>query len=63
MVKSLVPNSILSRLKNGEILVFDGATGTYLQNHGLEPGACPELMNDEKPSVVEKMASTYFESG
>ena len=55
--------NLLNRLKNGEILVFDGATGTYLQNNGLEPGACPELMNIESPEVVKNMASMYFGSG
>ena len=55
--------NLLKRLKNGEILVFDGATGTYLQNNGLEPGACPELMNKEYPEVVKNMASMYFDSG
>ena len=55
--------NLLNRLKNGEILVFDGATGTYLQNNGLEAGACPELMNIESPEVVKNMASMYFGSG
>jgi len=55
--------NLLKRLKNGEILVFDGATGTYLQNNGLEAGACPELMNKEYPEVVKNMASMYFDSG
>ena len=44
-------------------MVFDGATGTYLQNNGLEAGACPELMNKEYPEVVKNMASMYFDSG
>ena len=55
--------NLLKRLKNGEVLVFDGATGTYLQNNGLEAGACPELMNIEYPKVVKNMASIYFDSG
>ena len=55
--------NLLKRLKNGEVLVFDGATGTYLQNNGLEAGACPELMNIEYPEVVKNMASIYFDSG
>ena len=55
--------NLLKRLKNGEVLVFDGATGTYLQNNGLEAGACPELMNKEYPEVVKNMASMYFDSG
>ena len=55
--------NLLKRLKNGEVLVFDGASGTYLQNNGLEAGACPELMNIEYPEVVKNMASIYFDSG
>lgn len=54
---------ILDRLAAGEILVFDGATGSYLQEHGLEPGACPELMNAEQPEIVQEMAAQYFAAG
>lgn len=54
---------ILDRLSTGEILVFDGATGSYLQEHGLEPGGCPELMNAEQPEVVQEMAAQYFAAG
>jgi 5-methyltetrahydrofolate--homocysteine methyltransferase len=54
---------ILDRLATGQILVLDGATGTYLQEHGLEPGGCPELMNDTNPDVVRQMASDYFAAG
>ena len=34
--------TFLERLDSGNVLVSDGATGTYLQSHGLEPGGCPE---------------------
>lgn len=54
---------ILDRLATGEILVFDGATGTYLQRHGLEPGGCPELLNDTEPELIQKMAADYFGAG
>lgn len=54
---------ILELLAAGEILVLDGATGTYLQNHGLEPGGCPELMNETNPDVVYQMAADYFAAG
>ena len=47
---------ILDRLSAGEILVFDGATGTYLQKHGLEPGGSPELMNVNEPEIIQGMA-------
>lgn len=55
--------SILERLARGEVLVSDGATGTYLQQHGLEPGGCPEEFNASRPDVVRGMARAYFEAG
>jgi 5-methyltetrahydrofolate--homocysteine methyltransferase len=54
---------ILERLAAGDTLIFDGATGTYLQQHGLEPGGSPELMNADSPDVVRGMAKTYFDAG
>ena len=54
---------ILDRLAAGETLIFDGATGTYLQNNGLEPGASPELMNASDPDTIQGMAAHYFEAG
>lgn len=56
------PKELLSRIES-EILVFDGATGTYLQQHGLEPGGCPELMNADAPETVQQMAREYYGSG
>jgi len=44
-------------------LLSDGATGTFLQTRGLEPGGCPELMNVDKKDAVEEMAEGYFNSG
>ncbi len=57
------PISILERLARGELLISDGATGTYLQAHGLEPGGCPEEFNVSHPEVVAGMARAYFEAG
>jgi len=54
---------ILDRLADGQTLVFDGATGTYLQQHGLEPGGSPELMNVTNPGTVREMARNYFDAG
>ena len=53
----------LERLASGKLLVSDGATGTYLQSHGLEPGACPEEFNVSHPEVVKGMARAYFDAG
>ncbi len=55
-------HEILQRLEN-EVLIFDGATGTYLQQHGLESGGCPELMNADAPDTVRGMARVYFDAG
>ena len=55
-------HEILQRLEN-EILIFDGATGTYLQQHGLESGGCPELMNADAPKTIRGMARDYFDAG
>ena len=54
---------ILDRLAAGDTLIFDGATGTYLQNNGLEPGGSPELMNATHPEVVKGMSKQYFDAG
>ncbi len=55
--------TILDRLAGGDILISDGATGTYLQQHGLEPGGCPEALNASHPEVIKGMARAYFEAG
>ena len=55
--------TILERLAAGDVLISDGATGTYLQQHGLEPGGCPEEFNASHPDVVEGMAKAYFDAG
>ena len=55
--------SILERLSRGDILISDGATGTYLQDRGLEPGGCPEEFNASYPEIVRGMAEAYFEAG
>ena len=44
-------------------MVSDGATGTYLQANGLEPGGCPEELNVSRPDLVRGMASEYFQAG
>ncbi len=55
--------SILDRLARGDVLISDGATGTYLQQHGLEAGGCPEEFNASHPEVVKGMARAYFDAG
>ena len=57
------PAALLERLSQGELLISDGATGTFLQQHGLEPGGCPEEFNASHPVVVREMARRYFQAG
>lgn len=54
---------LLSRLSAGDVLISDGATGTYLQQHGLTPGSCPEDLNLSHPDVIRGMAAAYFAAG
>lgn len=55
--------TLLERLANGDLIVSDGATATYLQSQGLEPGGCPEEFNASHPDVVSDMAKAYFDAG
>ncbi|MBN1824703.1 MAG: homocysteine S-methyltransferase family protein [Candidatus Eisenbacteria bacterium] len=55
--------ALLERLEAGEVLVGDGATGTLLMAEGLEPGACSEAVNLERPELPEKIARLYAEAG
>ncbi len=55
--------TFLERLIEGTTIIADGATGTYLQAKGLEPGGDPEAMIVTDPEVVRGMAAEYFEAG
>ncbi|MBM3957304.1 MAG: homocysteine S-methyltransferase family protein, partial [Gemmatimonadetes bacterium] len=55
--------TILQRLAGGDLLIADGATGTYLHKHGLRPGSCPEAMNVTHPAVVRQAAAEFFAAG
>jgi 5-methyltetrahydrofolate--homocysteine methyltransferase len=55
--------TFLERLAEGTTLIADGATGTYLQARGLEPGGDPEAMNVTDPDIVQGMAADYLAAG
>jgi 5-methyltetrahydrofolate--homocysteine methyltransferase len=55
--------TLLERLERGDTIISDGATGTYLQENGLEPGGCPEEFNVSHPDTVKNMAKRYFDAG
>lgn len=56
-------NRIADKVKNGQILVSDGAWGTFLQRKGLAPGECPELWCLKRPADVLDIAQSYIEAG
>jgi len=51
------------RLAAGEILIFDGAIGTMLQQAGLSSGDVAELWNVERPEVVKEVHRGYKAAG
>ena len=55
--------SILERVADGEILISDGAMGTFLQAKGLKPGECPESWCVSHPEAVKSIAEAYFAAG
>jgi 5-methyltetrahydrofolate--homocysteine methyltransferase len=55
--------TILDELKQGKILLSDGAWGTFLQAKGMEPGECPELWNITHRREVLNIAESYVLAG
>lgn len=55
--------SILNILEGKQILLSDGAWGTFLQATGLKPGECPELWNVTRRADVIRIAEAYIEAG
>jgi 5-methyltetrahydrofolate--homocysteine methyltransferase len=54
---------LLARLRDGGVLVGDGAWGTQLMARGLKPGQSPESLNLRSPRVLAEIASLYIEAG
>lgn len=54
---------IIDKIKQGKILVSDGAWGTFLQQKGLKTGECPEEWNITHPDEVLDIACSYIEAG
>lgn len=56
-------NTFTELLDQHRVLVADGAMGTTLFSLGLESGDCPELMNVERPHVIEDVHRRFIEAG
>jgi 5-methyltetrahydrofolate--homocysteine methyltransferase len=55
--------SILDRIAQGEVLISDGAMGTFLHAKGLAPGECPESWCISHPDAVKDIAEAYIAAG
>jgi len=55
--------TILERIADGEVLISDGAMGTFLQAKGLKPGECPESWTVLHPDAVNSIAEAYIAAG
>lgn len=55
--------TILARLRAGQVLLADGATGTVLQAMGLEPGEAPEAWLFDQPDKIRALHRGYVEAG
>jgi 5-methyltetrahydrofolate--homocysteine methyltransferase len=53
----------LTRLWSGDMFVADGATGTMLQEMGLEAGTAPEIWILEQPDRIRALHQAYVEAG
>jgi len=54
---------IAERVRAGELLLSDGAWGTFLQKKGLKPGECPELWCVDHRADVLDVARSYVAAG
>lgn len=54
---------IAQRVREGELLLSDGAWGTFLQKKGLMPGECPELWCVTHRDEVLDVARRYVNAG
>ena len=53
----------LAKLKPGEVLLADGATGTMLQQMGLPSGLAPEVWLMEEPDRIRDLHRLYVQAG
>jgi 5-methyltetrahydrofolate--homocysteine methyltransferase len=53
----------IRELLGKKLLFFDGGMGTMLQKNGMGAGEIPELLNINRPELIEKIHTEYLESG
>ncbi|MCG7851414.1 MAG: homocysteine S-methyltransferase family protein [Methanosarcinaceae archaeon] len=55
--------SLIDELKKGNVLISDGAWGTFLNQKGLGLGECPERWNITHADDVYAIAQSYIDAG
>ncbi len=55
--------TLLERARAGEVLLVEGAMGTFLQARGLGAGDCPEAWCLDRPEVVREIHAAYRDAG
>jgi len=55
--------ALFERVAQGEILISDGAMGTFLHARGLAPGECPESWCVSHADIVRNIAESYAAAG
>lgn len=55
--------SKITEMLGKQMLFFDGAMGTMLQNSGLKPGELPEILNITNPQLITSVHKKYFDAG
>ncbi len=55
--------TLLERLHTGEILVSDGAWGTFMHEKGLKAGECPEIWNLTRREDIVDIGMAYINAG
>lgn len=55
--------SLLDRIAEKEVLLYDGAMGSMLFDRGIEIGQCPEAANLSNPQLLKDIATAYRDAG
>jgi 5-methyltetrahydrofolate--homocysteine methyltransferase len=55
--------NITQLVKAKRLVLSDGAWGTEIAKHGVDPGFCPELLNIDCPDIIRGVARSYVEAG
>jgi len=63
MTSRALADAISQAVRSGRPLLCDGATGTELHRLGVEPGACPEALNVDRPDLIRRLHRRYLDAG